>query len=1181
MFARINFNFKISHRLYSGFSFLLLLLTAAIGAMVWQVSSIKQTTDRIVDLRTPTAQASAALINSINASLSNLRGWMLTGNYVFTVGRAQVWNDIATTRSAMDELSSNWTNPDNVAQWQDFKIILDEFAAAQAKVEAIANSVDEQPALKMLVNDAAPQAAIMSKSITGMVDLELSGDAGTFGDRVQFLGMMADVRGTLGLGLANIRAYLLTGDHKFVEKFNKLWAKNERRFTDLGNASNMMSEGQRELFNSFAEARAIFAPIPAVMFDIRGSNQWNMANYTLVSEAAPRAGKLLTILGGEKQEDGTRVGGMIANQRYLLVNDSQQGADNISSLLILQWILLALGIVSGGVITFFTVRAVATPLLSMTNAMLKLSSGDLGVEIPARDRTDEIGDMSGAVQVFKDNAIKQKDGEIELTRHRDLLQTNIDILNTTFGNFPGGISVLSKDLILQVANPAVYQLLDIPEDTFPVGTPYEEIIRYNAERGEYGAGNIDALVSERVELARKFEKHALKRTRPGGKILEIKGWPLPEGGIITTYMDITENEDMLTALEDKSNEAIRMADDLRRAKEAQDQAHQHLVTSINSMRNGFVIWDVDDRLVLANDAYRDLYRPIRDMIVEGVQFEEMMSAGYDSGIWENGELDKKEWVGKQVAHRRSSKEGERELRLTDGRQVVILERVLDNGEVISTIIDVTAHRQREDDLQDAKDQLEKIAYFDTLTGLANRAHCQRDMAEKFTRIDPGKKFAIIQIDLDNFKRVNDTLGHAAGDHLLQVLGERMNLLASEFDNFKSYRWGGDEFIALIDRDTDTDMDAICQELTDIIAIPLQYENSTLRPTVSLGVARYPEDAQDLESLMIFSDLALYKTKELGRDGYQFFTSEMKENLDAEARIEQELRTAIEDDQLELYFQPQLDIDDETITGVEALLRWNHPEKGLIGPGEFLLISETTGLAQHVGCRVFDCAMKAVRNWLDNGLEFGRLAINLSPQHLKKSTILYDFFSTMEKYDIEPHHLAVEFLESFIFDDPNANILDILQQFSARGIHVELDDFGTGYASLSHLSTMPIDGLKIDQSFVHQITDDPRQQGIVASLISMSKMLNLRVVCEGVETWQQVDAIARIGSCSIQGYFIAKPMCLGDITDWIRNERNIGALRAPSDFAKTNGVQLVEPGKSCFRFPLGSTHAPTQFLTRLR
>ncbi len=413
MSKKTGFQLNIHHRLNIGFSILILLLALAVAVTVWQVSGIKKTTDRIVDLRTPTAQASAALISNINASLANLRGWMLTGNPVFKEQRAETWGNIAKIQSTMSVLSDKWTNPANVAKWQEFVAILDEFKLAQEKVEKVAKSVDEQPALKMLVDVAAPQAAVMSAKITEMINVELSTKADAQGNRVQFLGMMADVRGTFGLGLANIRAYLLTGDEKFTQKFNKLWAKNDRRFADLANASDMMSAEQKKAFEAFSQARLKFDSLPAEMFKIRGSDKWNMANYTLVTEAAPRAAKLLDILGGEKQEDGTRTGGMVKNQGKLLLTDSNANAQMISNLLSIQWVLLAVGFIFGGLISFFTVRAISPPLSEMTSAMQSLAHGELETEVPGTERNDEIGEMAGAVQVFKDNAIRNKEMEAE------------------------------------------------------------------------------------------------------------------------------------------------------------------------------------------------------------------------------------------------------------------------------------------------------------------------------------------------------------------------------------------------------------------------------------------------------------------------------------------------------------------------------------------------------------------------------------------------------------------------------------------------------------------------------------------------------------------------------------------------------------------------------------------------
>ncbi len=438
-------NFKVTHKLYGGFAVIILLLVAAVVTTIWQVSKIDDATDRIVNLRTPTAQSSAALTNDINASLAALRGWMLTGNPAFKDDRARVWESIDETRALIDDLSASWTNPDNVANWQEFKSVLSEFQVAQTQVEDVARSIDEQPALKMLVDEAAPQAGGMVQAITGMIDAELAGgrNANTSGDRAQVLGMMADVRGTLGLGLANIRAYLLTGDEKFVVKFEELWAKNEIRFGDLGNARNLLSMVQRGFFDTFASARAEFAQLPARMFEIRSSEQWNMANYRLVTEAAPRAGKLMTILTGDVQEDGTRSGGMVANQRLLLQNDAEAGEALVSRLSTLLEVLLAVGVIAGGAIAFFVARSIAVPLVRMTAAMGRLAAGDLEVEVPAQGRTDEIGEMSEAVQVFKDSAVRNKELEAEQKISEERLEEEARVtrnnLADDFENSVGGI----------------------------------------------------------------------------------------------------------------------------------------------------------------------------------------------------------------------------------------------------------------------------------------------------------------------------------------------------------------------------------------------------------------------------------------------------------------------------------------------------------------------------------------------------------------------------------------------------------------------------------------------------------------------------------------------------------------------------------------------------------------------
>ena len=295
---------KIRARLILGFAAITITLAVAVGITVWKVNSIGSQTTRIVDLRVPTAFASSAMVNDINASLADLRGWMLTGNAKFKAQRAEVWEDISSVRAAMDTLSESWTNSANVEKWTEFKAVLDEFAVAQQQVEDIAHTVDEHPANKLLLTEAAPRAAIIIKAITAMIDAEASLPATA--ERKALLGMMADVRGSMGLALANIRAYLLSGDEKFKQGFERFWATNDKRFADLSDNAYLLSTDQKASFEELSAVRAEFAPLPPRMFAIRGSNKWNMANYLLVAEAAPRAGKLLNTLSGEPQEDQQR-----------------------------------------------------------------------------------------------------------------------------------------------------------------------------------------------------------------------------------------------------------------------------------------------------------------------------------------------------------------------------------------------------------------------------------------------------------------------------------------------------------------------------------------------------------------------------------------------------------------------------------------------------------------------------------------------------------------------------------------------------------------------------------------------------------------------------------------------------------------------------------------------------------
>lgn len=396
--------FGIRGRLIVGFMAICLVLVAIVGFTVYETTEIDDGVSRIGELRVPTALASGAMVQNIYGSLASLRGWMLTGNEKFKTERAAIWSQIDQAEAQMTALAENWTNPDNIAKWQNFKVTLAEFRTAQERVESIAHSDAAYPANEILFKEAAPKAILLLQNITAMIDEEMT--LSPTPERRRLLGAMADVRGSTGIALANIRAFLLSGDTKFSDQFAKVWAKNNTRFNDLAGMTGLMTPDQKKTFTTFSQARESFVPLPGRMFDIRKSEKWDMANYTLVKEAAPRAGKLLTILLGEMQADGTRTGGMVDNQKALLANDQAAVFGRIALLEIMSAAALGIGIVVLVVVSFLTSRSIVPPIVSIVETMRRLAQGDKSVDVPSTDRHDEVGEIAKAVLVFKDNMIE-------------------------------------------------------------------------------------------------------------------------------------------------------------------------------------------------------------------------------------------------------------------------------------------------------------------------------------------------------------------------------------------------------------------------------------------------------------------------------------------------------------------------------------------------------------------------------------------------------------------------------------------------------------------------------------------------------------------------------------------------------------------------------------------------------
>jgi methyl-accepting chemotaxis protein len=395
---------SIRGRLILGFGLLCALLAAVIGTTIVKVRSVSEATDRTINLRMPTAIVAGDIVAEVYASLASLRGWLITGNAAFKAERATVWKNIQTQGADMDRLSSRWTADQNQQDWKLAKPLLDELRSAQDRAEAIAHTIDEQPAAKILATEAAPLAKLMLQKASSIINEEAT--IASTDRRKSLLIGFADLRGTLAMAIGDIRAYLLTADQAFKTEFEELWVANQKKFEALDARRSEMTADQAKAFDELVAARAKFAPLPQKMFEIRGTDRWNMAQWFLTNEAAPRANKLLDIFAGARNAEGSRSGGMVARQQQMLEDDGSRVLAETGFLMTLLWVLLGVGIGVAATIVYLTNRSIVPPLMNIVAAMGRLAGGDHTTEIPAAGNKDEIGLMARAVLVFKENMIK-------------------------------------------------------------------------------------------------------------------------------------------------------------------------------------------------------------------------------------------------------------------------------------------------------------------------------------------------------------------------------------------------------------------------------------------------------------------------------------------------------------------------------------------------------------------------------------------------------------------------------------------------------------------------------------------------------------------------------------------------------------------------------------------------------
>ncbi|GGB97740.1 hypothetical protein GCM10007205_03780 [Oxalicibacterium flavum] len=453
----------------------------------------------------------------------------------------------------------------------------------------------------------------------------------------------------------------------------------------------------------------------------------------------------------------------------------------------------------------------------------------------------------------------------------------------------------------------------------------------------------------------------------------------------------------------------------------------------------------------------------------------------------------------------------------------------DHGQVSHYVIaqyDITATKRYESELEFQTNR-------DALTGLANRTLLRDRLGQAISyacRYD--HPIWVLFVDLDRFKFVNDTLGHQAGDALLKAVAMRMNDSVRDTDTIS--RMSGDEFVIVLPERTDAGLTTgIVRRIMDAIVQPMTIEGHEFFISCSVGVAVYPADGDTPEALIKHADIAMYRAKELGRNNFQFYTSEMNERALERLRLEGDLRLALERNEFQLYYQPQVDLNTREIVGVEALIRWQHPELGMVPPVRFISLAEETGLIVPIGNWVIAEACRQTRLWLDAGFGPLRTAVNLSARQFAQEDLAQSIATALERSGLPSASLEIELTESLVMADVD-HAIGILREMKTLGVQLSIDDFGTGYSSLSYLKRFPIDVLKIDRSFVNDITIDPDDAAIVSSIISLAHSLRLQVIAEGVETAEQLSYLRQHGCDHMQGYFFSRPLTADAMTQMLRD-----------------------------------------------
>ena len=678
------------------------------------------------------------------------------------------------------------------------------------------------------------------------------------------------------------------------------------------------------------------------------------------------------------------------------------------------------------------------------------------------------------------------------------------LLEEAIHNLSLGIVIFSDKRQVVFCNRRYMQMYGLTSEQVKPGTPTSDLIKHRLKLGLKVRTTHDEYIRERV--GRNIALDTTVQEFTDGRIIAYTVRPLPDGGGIATHEDITEREELHARIK-RQYELGKEQEEALRIRNFQFD------TAINNMSQGLCFFDADHKLIVANERFVEMYDIPPDKVGPGTPLTDIVDLRYQAGSFPA--MSRDEYVRWRTNVAVSNEAKDSIVELMNGKTVKIRHRPMPDSGWVATHEDITEQRR-------AEVKIEHMAHHDALTDLANRVLLNERLEQALVHVHDGQMVAVHHLDLDQFKAVNDTFGHPAGDMLLKTVAERLRSLARDTDTIA--RMGGDEFVIVQAPISDpTEATTLAQEIIAWISEPYDIDGQQAIVGTSIGIAVSPGDGDAPDKLLRNADLALYRAKGDGRGTFRFFESAMDEQMQARRIMELDLRKALPAGEFELYYQPVVNLESKEISGFEALIRWNHPEAGQIPPASFIPLAEEIGFIVPLGEWVIREACQAAARWP----EHLNVAVNISAVQFRGSSLMTVIVNALATSGLHPTRLEIEITESVLLQDREAT-LAVLHRLRSLGIRIAMDDFGTGYSSLTYLQSFPFDKIKIDRSFVKDITENAGSLYIVRAVAALANGMGMAATAEGVETNEQLDKIAAVGCTEMQGYLFSKPLPMAEI-----------------------------------------------------